>query len=34
MTQDFLDGLLVSMMPSMLMVAWLLWRVTPADSDF
>ena len=26
MTQDFLDGMLVAMLPSMLTVAWLVWR--------
>jgi hypothetical protein len=26
MTQDFLDGMLVTMLPSMLTVAWLVWR--------
>ena len=31
MTQDFLDGLLVAMLPSMLMVAWMVWRATPVD---
>ena len=26
MTLDFLDGMLVAMLPSMLTVAWLVWR--------
>jgi len=26
MTQDFLDGMLVTMLPSMLTVAWMVWR--------
>jgi hypothetical protein len=26
MTLDFLDGVLMALMPSMLMVAWLVWR--------
>ena len=34
MTPDFLDGILVSLMPSMLVVAWLAWRATPIDLDF
>jgi hypothetical protein len=34
MTQQFLDGLIVAMLPSMLMIAWLAWRATPVDSDF
>ena len=34
MTPDLVDGILLSLMPSMFMVAWLLWRVTPIDSDF
>ena len=33
MTQDFLDGLLVALIPSMLMLAWLVWRM-PSDSMF
>jgi hypothetical protein len=28
MTPDFVDGILAALMPSQLMVAWLLWRVT------
>jgi hypothetical protein len=34
MTQEFLDGILVAMMPSMFIVAWLVWRASPIDSDF
>jgi hypothetical protein len=34
MTQEFLDGMIVVMIPSMLTVAWLVWRATPVDSDF
>jgi hypothetical protein len=30
MTQDFLDGVLVALIPSMLMLAWLVWRM-PSD---
>ena len=30
MTQDFLDGVLLALIPSMLMLAWLVWRA-PAD---
>lgn len=30
MTQDFLDGMLIVMIPSMLTLAWLIWR-TPSD---
>jgi hypothetical protein len=26
MTQEFLDGMIVVMLPSMLTVAWMLWR--------
>jgi len=33
MTPDFLDGILISLMPSMFVVAWLMWRV-PIDSEF
>ena len=33
MTQDFLDGMLVVLLPSMLAVAWLLWGATHAESD-
>ena len=32
MTQDFLDGMIVVLLPSMLAVAWLLWGATHADS--
>ena len=31
---DFLDGILESLMPSMLVVAWLAWRATPKDLNF
>ena len=31
MTQDFLDGFLLAMMPSMLTVAWLVWRTPSGD---
>jgi hypothetical protein len=34
MTPDFVDGILVALMPSMLMVAWLAWRAPVIDSDF
>ena len=34
MTQDFLDGMIVVLLPSMLAVAWLLWGATHADSEF
>jgi len=34
MTMQFVDGILAAMLPSMLMVAWLVWRAAPADSDF
>jgi hypothetical protein len=34
MTQEFLDGMIVVLLPSMLMVAWLVWRAVPIDSDF
>ena len=35
MTLDFLDGMIVALLPSMFLLAFLLWRV-PAidDSDF
>lgn len=33
MTMEFLDGILVALMPSMIVVAWLVWRATPADAD-
>jgi len=32
MTQDFLDGFLLAMMPSMLTVAWLVWRADAHQS--
>jgi hypothetical protein len=34
MTQEFLDGMIVVLLPSMLMVAWLVWQAVPIDSDF
>ena len=34
MTQEFFDGMIVVLLPSMLMVAWLVWRAVPIDSDF
>ena len=34
MLGSFLDGILVVLMPSMLMVAWLAWRATAVDLDF
>ena len=33
MMMRFLDGFLIAMLPSIFMVAWLVWRATPADSD-
>jgi hypothetical protein len=30
---DFLQGILVVLLPSMLTVAWLVWRAIPADSE-
>jgi hypothetical protein len=38
MTQDFLDGILAALIPSMLMLAWLAWRAPSdehlSDEDF
>jgi hypothetical protein len=34
MTQEFLDGMIVVMLPSMMMVAWMVWRATPVDPKF
>ena len=34
MLGSFLDGILVVLMPSMLVVAWLAWRATAVDSRF
>jgi hypothetical protein len=34
MTPDFVDGILITLLPSMLMVAWLAWRAPAIDSDF
>jgi hypothetical protein len=31
MTMQFVDGFLAALLPSMLMVGWLLWRASPAD---
>jgi hypothetical protein len=31
---DFVQGILVALLPSMLTVAWFVWRATPSDSDF
>jgi hypothetical protein len=31
---DFLAGMIVVLLPSMLTVAWLVWRAAPSDSDF
>ena len=31
MTQDFLDGFLFAMLPSMVTVAWLVWRAPSGD---
>jgi hypothetical protein len=28
---DFLQGILAALLPSMLIVAWLVWRATPVD---
>jgi hypothetical protein len=33
MTLEFLDGMIVALLPSMLVVAWLVWRATPVDSE-
>ena len=33
MAQDFLDGMLVVMLPSMFTVVWLVWE-QPSDLDF
>ena len=34
MTLDFYHGILTALMPSMLIVAWMVWRATPIDSEF
>ena len=34
MMLEFVDGVLAAMLPSMLTVAWLVWRATPVDSEF
>jgi hypothetical protein len=35
MTQDFLDGVIIAMLPSLFMVAWLVWRASGEQpSDF
>jgi hypothetical protein len=31
---DFLDGILVALLPSMIVMAWLVWRASPAEADF
>jgi hypothetical protein len=31
MTPDFLAGIFLALIPSMLTVAWLVWRATPLD---
>jgi hypothetical protein len=33
MTQEFVDGILIALIPSMLVVAWLAWRA-PSDEHF
>ena len=33
MTMDFLHGIIVVLMPSMLAVAWLVWRATPENAQ-
>jgi hypothetical protein len=30
---DFLAGMIVVLLPSMLTVAWLVWRATPLESE-
>jgi hypothetical protein len=30
---DFVQGILVALLPSMLTVAWLVWRATAEDSE-
>jgi hypothetical protein len=30
---DFLHGIIVALLPSMITVAWLVWRATPIDSE-
>ena len=34
MTLDFLAGIFCALVPSMLAVAWFVWRETPEDSNF
>ena len=34
MTMQFVYGFLAAMLPSMFMVAWLVWQAAPAGSDF
>lgn len=34
MTMEFLDGILAALMPSMIVVAWFVWRASPAHADF
>ena len=33
MTQDFLDGMILTLIPSMLTVAWLVWRADIGGAD-
>ena len=33
MTMEFIDGIIVAMLPSMFTVAWLVWRADP-QQDF
>ena len=33
MTPDFLAGIFFALIPSMLAVAWFVWRATPVDSE-
>ena len=33
MNADFVDGILVALMPSMLVVAWLAWRAPSIDFE-
>ena len=35
MTLEFVDGMIVAMLPSMLTVAWMVWRADPhQDFDY
>jgi hypothetical protein len=31
---QYVDGIIVTLLPSMLVVAWLAWRAIPVDSEF